>query len=99
VIKHAVLLAITVSTSFAALAADDRAEAAKKALQQSCQPCHSLRLIESQRLSAAAWQKEIDKMVGWGAVVQDRQLLLDYLNQHYSNTVPPPAPVMSANSK
>lgn len=98
-IKRAVLLAITVSTTFAAPAADDKAEAGKKALQQSCQPCHSLRLIESQRLSAAAWQKEVDKMIGWGTVVQDRQVLLDYLTQHYSNLMPPPAPVMSANSK
>ncbi len=58
----------------------------------SCVPCHSLRLVDSQRLSVAAWQKEIDKMIGWGAVVPDRQLLLDYLSQEYSanNPVPPP---------
>jgi cytochrome c5 len=99
VTRHAVLLAITLSASVAALAADDKAEVGKKALQQSCQPCHSLRLIESQRLSAAAWQKELDKMIGWGTVVQDRQLLLDYLTQHYSNLMPPPAPAMSADRK
>jgi cytochrome c5 len=99
VTRRAVLLAITLSASVAALAADDKAEVGKKALQQSCQPCHSLRLIESQRLSAAAWQKELDKMIGWGTVLQDRQLLLDYLTQHYSNLMPPPAPAMSANSK
>ena len=98
-IKGAVLLLIALSASFGARAADDKAEAGKKALEQSCQLCHSLRLIESQRLSAAAWQKEVDKMIGWGTVVQDRQLLLDYLSEHYSNTVPPAAPVMSASSK
>jgi mono/diheme cytochrome c family protein len=99
VIKRALLLAITVSAAFAAPPADEKAEAGRKALQQSCQPCHSLRLIESQRLSAAAWQKELDKMIGWGTIVKDRQLLLDYLTEHYSNVMPPPAPVMSANSK
>lgn len=97
--KPAVLLVLSLSASFGARAADDKASAGKKALEQSCQLCHSLRLIESQRLSAAAWRKEVDKMIGWGTVVQDRQVLLDYLNQHYSNTVPPPGPVMSASSK
>lgn len=75
------------------LAADD--EAGKKALRTQCVACHSLRLVESQRLSAAAWGKEIDKMVGWGAVVQDRSLLLDYLASEYSNTKPVPKPDMS----
>jgi cytochrome c5 len=79
--------------------AQDKAEAGKKAEGQSCQLCHSLRLIDSQRLSAAAWQKEVDKMIGWGAVVPDRQVLVDYLSQHYGNTMPPPVPVLSANSK
>lgn len=75
------------------LAADD--EAGKKALRTQCVACHSLRLVESQRLSAVAWGKEIDKMVGWGAVVPDRALLLDYLASEYSNTKPAPKPEMS----
>ena len=97
--KRALVLTLLLSASFGALAADDKSEAGKKALEQSCQLCHSLRLVESQRLSAAAWQKEVDKMIGWGTVVQDRQALVDYLSQHYSNTMPLPAPVMSADSK
>lgn len=74
-------------------------EAGSKAEQNSCLPCHSLRLIESQRLSAGAWQKEVDKMIGWGAVVSDRQLLINYLSEQYSNTLPPPAAVLSEASK
>ena len=74
-------------------AADD--EAGKKALRTQCVACHSLRLVESQRLSAAAWGKEIDKMVGWGAVVLDRAMLIDYLASEYSNTKPVPKPDMS----
>jgi cytochrome c5 len=97
--RRALVTTLLLSAGFGASAADDKSEAGTKALEQSCQLCHSLRLVESQRLSAATWQKEVDKMIGWGTVVQDRQILVDYLSQHYSNTMPPPAPVMSANSK
>ena len=51
-------------------------------------PCHSLRLIHIQRLSKAAWSKELDKMARWGAVIPDRQLLLDYLSEQYSDKQP-----------
>ena len=77
----------------------DDAEPAKKAEQTSCAPCHSLRLVDSQRLSAAAWQKELDKMIGWGAVVPNRQILIDYLSQHYSNTEAQLLPVRSADRR
>ena len=79
--------------------AAEETEVGRKAEQTSCLPCHSLRLIESQRLSTAAWGKEVDKMIGWGAVVPNRQLLINYLSQQYSNRQPPPAPVRSAVSK
>src|SRR3954471_2307293 len=92
-----VVIASALTASFAKPA--DEAEAGKKAEQTSCAPCHSLRLVESQRLSTAAWQKEVDKMIGWGAVVPDRQALIEYLTQHFSNTQPPPAPVLSADRK
>lgn len=65
-------------------------EAGKKALTAACLPCHSLRIVQSQRLSAAAWAKEVDKMVGWGAVVPERQMLVDYLAAEYGNTKPVP---------
>ena len=85
--------------SFSAVRGADVPDSGREAEQHSCLPCHSLRLIDSQRLSAAAWQKEIDKMIGWGAVVSNRQLLIDYLTQHYSNAQPPSTPVLSADSK
>ncbi len=55
----------------------------KKAEARSCVPCHSLRLIHSQRLARAAWVKELDKMAGWGAVMNDRDALLEYLVANY----------------
>lgn len=72
-------------------------EAGRKREQVSCVPCHSLRLVDSQRLSAAAWTKEIDKMIGWGAVVPDRQLLIDYLSANYSDSKPVPTPARSGD--
>ena len=77
----------------------DEVETGQRIEQTSCLPCHSLRLIESQRLSKAAWQKEVDKMIGWGAVLSNRQVLIDYLAEHYSNTQAPPIAQRSADSK
>src|SRR6202790_5533367 len=49
----------------------------------SCLECHETRIILQQRLSKAAWTKEVDKMVKWGAVVDpaDREALIDYLDR------------------
>jgi hypothetical protein len=65
--------------------------------QRACMPCHSLRLVESQRLSGAAWGKELDKMERWGAVIKDRQALLEYLSQEYPETKPLPRPERSGD--
>jgi hypothetical protein len=72
-------------------------EAAKKEEQQECVACHGLRFIHTQRLSKAAWQKELDKMAGWGAQMKDKQLLLDYLSTEYSDAKPIPQPAMSSD--
>jgi hypothetical protein len=77
--------------------ASDESSTARKPEERSCTPCHSLRLVDSQRLSRTAWTKELDKMIGWGAVVPDRQLLLDYLSLEYSEAKPIPTPALSAD--
>jgi DMSO/TMAO reductase YedYZ molybdopterin-dependent catalytic subunit len=48
---------------------------------QSCMVCHGDDVIRQQRLSAAQWDREINKMTGWGAKVGDdqRKTLIDYL--------------------
>jgi mono/diheme cytochrome c family protein len=93
------LIPIGIALCMTALRATDPqiAERGKQAEEQSCIECHSLRLVNSQRLSAAAWGKEVDKMIGWGAVVPDRQLLLDYLSQQFSDTKAVPQPALSGN--
>jgi hypothetical protein len=51
-----------------------------------CMECHESRIILQQRLSKAAWTKEVDKMIKWGAVVdpKDRDALIDYLSTNLS---------------
>jgi hypothetical protein len=52
----------------------------------SCLECHEARIILQQRLSKAAWTKEVDKMTKWGAVIDpaDRDALIDYLSANFS---------------
>ncbi len=83
----------------ASLAAQDSRQAARQEETRACIQCHGLRLIHSQRLSTAAWGKEVDKMIGWGAEVKNRQLLLDYLAAEYPDTKPLPDDPKSADGR
>jgi mono/diheme cytochrome c family protein len=55
-----------------------------------CLECHEARIILQQRLSKAAWTKEVDKMMKWGALVDpaDRDALIDYLSTNFSPDKP-----------
>ena len=66
-----------------------------------CTECHEARIILQQRLSKAAWTKEVDKMTKWGAVVDpaDREALIDYLSTNFSPDKPPYEPPRSASVK
>jgi hypothetical protein len=59
---------------------------------RACLPCHSLRIIHSQRLSRAAWGRELDKMAGWGTQISDRDALLEYLVANFGDDKPPAKP-------
>lgn len=50
-----------------------------------CTECHEGRIIVQQRLSKAAWTKEVDKMTKWGALLepQDHDPLVDYLSTNF----------------
>jgi hypothetical protein len=56
-----------------------------------CLECHEARIIVQQRLSRAAWAKEVDKMTKWGALVNpsDRDALIDYLSANFGPDQPP----------
>jgi mono/diheme cytochrome c family protein len=56
---------------------------------RSCIACHSLRIVHSQRLSKAAWGRELDKMAGWGTKVEHRDALVEYLTANFGDDKPP----------
>jgi len=74
-------------------------EKGQKEEQRVCLPCHSLRLIHSQRLSRAAWNRELDKMAGWGTKFTDRDSLLEYLVADYGDDKPVTPPVISEDGR
>src|SRR5579871_6993764 len=55
-----------------------------------CMECHEARIILQQRLSKAAWTKEVDKMTKWGAVVDanDRDALIEYFSGNFGPEQP-----------
>jgi hypothetical protein len=59
-----------------------------------CTTCHDAHIIVQQRLSKAAWGKEVDKMIKWGAIVDssDRDGLVEYFSQNF----PPEKPAYVA---
>jgi hypothetical protein len=83
----------------APVAAADQAvlDRGQKEEARSCLPCHSLRLVHSQRLSRATWNKELDKMAGWGAKIQDRDALLEYLTANFGDDKPAAPPAISGD--
>ena len=83
-----ILIVLCGLASLAVAADSDLVTRGKQEEAFSCVQCHGLRLIHSQRLSKATWNKELDKMAGWGASIRDRQALLDYLTEQYSDAKP-----------
>jgi len=65
-----------------------------------CLECHEARIILQQRLSKAAWAKEVDKMTKWGAVVDpgDHDALIDYLSTNFSPDKPAYEPPRTSGS-
>lgn len=68
-------------------------------LRARCLSCHGADLIAGQRLGEAGWGREIDKMVRWGARVDEgeRPALQAYLVRHFG-LAPSPAPVTASTA-
>jgi len=69
-----------------------------------CSTCHEARIIVQQRLSKAAWTKEMDKMIKWGAEVdpKDRDAMIEYFSENFGPAQPvyiAPRTVASQNRK
>jgi len=58
---------------------------APDAFTRSCLICHDRDLIAQQRLPRAGWVREVEKMMRWGAPVNEpeKTALVDYLAKHY----------------
>ena len=84
-----------------AAGAADQATIARgqKEEQRTCLPCHSLRIVHSNRLSRAGWNKELDKMAGWGTKYTDREAILEYLVAIYGDDKPVTPPETSADGR
>jgi mono/diheme cytochrome c family protein len=61
------------------------AAAGETVFKRACLACHGADMTEQQRLSPAAWTREVDKMVRWGAQVSEAEkgALVDYLAARY----------------
>jgi hypothetical protein len=66
-----------------------------------CTECHESRIIVQQRLSKAAWTKEVDKMIKWGANVDphDRDPLIEYLSANFGTDRPAYVPDRSGSTR
>lgn len=58
---------------------------AQPKVRTACLECHDASIIVQQRLTKAAWTKEVDKMIKWGALVEavDRDSFIDYLSTNF----------------
>ena len=56
-----------------------------EAYKAACMSCHDDHMMRQQRMTRAQWEKEMDKMTGWGAPVkpEDRPAIVDYLSSQY----------------
>jgi DMSO/TMAO reductase YedYZ molybdopterin-dependent catalytic subunit len=55
------------------------------AFKNACLACHDADVIQQQRLTRGQWDLEVNKMIGWGARVndEDRRALLDFLFSNF----------------
>jgi hypothetical protein len=104
------LLALALASPFSSLAqkparenvtADLPAGPMQAKATTACLECHEARIILQQRLSKAAWTKEVDKMVKWGALVDpsDHDALIDYLSANFSPDKPAYEPQRTSAEK
>jgi DMSO/TMAO reductase YedYZ molybdopterin-dependent catalytic subunit len=61
------------------------AAAAPEGYKAACNGCHDDHMVLQQRLTRAQWDRELNKMTGWGAQMkpQDREAILDYLSRQF----------------
>lgn len=65
---------------------ESRAPAQPPGYQSACLTCHDEGMIVQQHLTPGQWDREINKMTGWGSPLkpEDRDAVLQYLSGHFS---------------
>jgi len=81
-------VAITISSqapASAAAAASTQDTASADSYKAACFSCHDEHMMQQQHLTREQWDREINKMTGWGAQAgpQDRAAILDYLSSRF----------------
>lgn len=66
---------------------------AKQLVRDNCTICHSDELVAGQRLTAAQWKAEVEKMIGWGSPlpVEQSEVVTRYLTENFNETIPAPS--------
>ncbi|MHB1558195.1 MAG: c-type cytochrome [Isosphaeraceae bacterium] len=72
----------------------------RKSMQDNCLICHTEDMIAGQRLTAALWKAEVDKMITWGSPLPKEAAapLVEYLARKFSDREPSHAPARSTLS-
>jgi hypothetical protein len=54
-------------------------------VKTACIGCHGEDMVAGQKLTRLQWEREVDKMVRWGAQVkaEDRDALIEFLSAHF----------------
>ncbi len=70
----------------------------RKSMQDNCLICHTEDMIAGQRLTAAQWKAEVDKMITWGSPLPKEATapLVEYLARKFSDREPSHAPARSS---
>jgi len=71
------------------LSAQEEAQA-QELVTQNCLGCHTVEMLEQQRLTAKQWDAEMKKMQGWGAPLEteNTELLVRYATLHFGPDAP-----------
>ena len=69
------------AANFRPRAAASHATAGEAIYNKACLSCHGAELVDQQKISRAAWVREVEKMMRWGATVADTEKdpLVDFL--------------------
>ncbi len=97
----AVLLLLSCVAVFCQNSADLPPGPLQAKIKTACLECHDSRIIEQQRLNKAAWTREVDKMIRWGAVVDpdDRDAFVEYLSTNFPADKEPYVGARTARAK